>query len=235
MCANRFYIEPLREMQEAREQYALLMITGSETRLYQLDKTRETLVKKLTVDLPTNHCRGGQSQARIGRLRDIKVHDYIKKVNELVTGHLASHEIMGLVLSGNAEMKDKLLEMFKKQVKQKVLKTLVTDGIKPVHEIRPRISDIFESQAGARQKVEEFLEKVATMSGDIVYGPQYINAAIKASLVRDLIVHEDVENVDGIEDHPEINVVTTCNHDILKGYGGIVGILWYPVSMEDLM
>ena len=66
-CSNSFHLEPFYKLLESHDKNGMIRLTGSGTEFYYIDERDCKLASKMSVVLPSNHCRGGQSQARIGR------------------------------------------------------------------------------------------------------------------------------------------------------------------------
>lgn len=114
---------------ETEEQFGILVVDGNGALFGLLQGNTRRVLKEITVDLPTGHRRGGQSQNRFARLRDEKVHRYLRQVAELATKHYTKDGlpvVRGLVVAGPTELKERLLGhgAFPRYLASVVLKSL---------------------------------------------------------------------------------------------------------------
>ena len=230
LCSSTFYLEPIEELIKPLDYQGLVIITGSESRFYFVSKTHEKLLAKITTKLPNNHRRGGQSQARIGRLRDEAIHRYlitlVEKATELFTKNgLAIVDT--LILVGNAELKEKVKTLLKINVETV---TITTSGAFNIPELRlmPIFNECLETDK-SKKVVSEFEELVAIGSDKIVYGPEETVQMLEKKLISKVIIHKDFENKVQIT---SAKVYTTTS-ELIRSFGGIVGILYYNSIYDE--
>jgi peptide subunit release factor 1 (eRF1) len=118
MCDSRFHVEPIEDLFEgSKTSYGVIMVHGEEAKFYTLDEhKRSKLLKKIVKKIPNNHRRGGQSQARIGRLRDEHIQRYMTMVEETAKTCYTSQGvtiIKRLILSGPSFKKEKVRDQLK--------------------------------------------------------------------------------------------------------------------------
>jgi peptide chain release factor subunit 1 len=106
-CDSTFYLGPIREMLEDRGLFALMVLDRREAALGLLKgKIVETLTK-LTSNVPGKTHKGGQSQARYARLREIAAHEFFVRIarhaEEL---YLNMPNLKGLIIGGPGPTKD---------------------------------------------------------------------------------------------------------------------------------
>lgn len=104
LCDKKFHIESFLKLYKDDICYGLVYIRGDK---YEMYKINGTLVEKLSykkVELPKNHNNGGQSQGRMSRIRDEKIHNYIQiTLEECIkqySNDVAKNNIKLLILAG---------------------------------------------------------------------------------------------------------------------------------------
>jgi peptide subunit release factor 1 (eRF1) len=119
-CDSEFHTRILYGLYDAGDQYLILLVKGQET-IYmeyerQLGARQLRQLGKYATRIARNHDRGGQSQNRIERLRQIQIHEYLKAVNERALGYaldpenLTKTKYKGMILAGSGQKKDDLLK-----------------------------------------------------------------------------------------------------------------------------
>ena len=86
-CGKSFTVDYISQLYIAPKQhYGVVQIYGEDAVIQVCDETLQIkTVGKKSTKLQRKHCRGGQSQNRIARLRDESIHEYLKSVGEKIT------------------------------------------------------------------------------------------------------------------------------------------------------
>lgn len=150
-CDSRFHTEPLREMLQEKDLYALVVIDRSEATVGLLRGKRIEVIKNLQSLVPSKHSKGGQSARRFERLIEQAAHEFFVKVGDLMTDAFVDLEgLQGLLLGGPGYTKDFFLER---------------DYIH--HELKKRVVGTFDvgyaDEAGLREMVEKAQEALADL------------------------------------------------------------------------
>ena len=224
MCSSTFYTEPLEELLNIYEQHGLIMITGSETLFYHIDIRDFQLLAKITVNLPSNHCRGGQSQARIQRLRDEKIHEYLSNIGERAR-ELFTKNGLPTINAGNGELKSQLIDFI--GILKNNYNLLTINGITPINDLRSLINDLLIDDT-EREIMKEVNYLIEIDSNMITYGIEEVN-----KYLEDYLIHKEWENLyknNYLTDKLEVYIV---NDQKIKDFGGVIGILYYPINYEQ--
>jgi len=76
--------------------------------------TRKLSCKKITVELPKKHNKGGQSSNRFARLREEKRAAYVSKIAEMAKTNFINSEnkatVKGIIMAGSADFKTVVAE-----------------------------------------------------------------------------------------------------------------------------
>jgi peptide chain release factor subunit 1 len=226
-CSSTFQLEPLFELAVTQHYEGLLIVTGAETKFYSVSETQEQLLERPTVRLPRNQCRGGQSQARIGRLRDEAIQAYLTSVAERAKRYYTKDGnpcVRSLVIAGNAELKDKLVK-FLGPLKNCIL--LIKTDLKDIKELRPEFQAVFDLDRSEKY-VKEFEELMAVGSNKIVYGPTEINKYLELNQIQKVIIHRDFTD---LYNDLSIQVINT-HSELIRSFGGIVGFLYFAQDID---
>lgn len=94
---------------EAEQTYGVALVFGRETQLWRISALQAIRVAALETSTQKHHRKGGQSQGRIGRLRENKQKHNVSFVGEELHAAFYDHDtnrptISGLVVAGAAQM-----------------------------------------------------------------------------------------------------------------------------------
>src|SRR2546422_545707 len=106
-CDSKFYTAPLHEMLAEKDLYGLLVIDWSEATLGLLRGKRIEVIKNLQSQVPSKHRMGGQSARRFERGHDIAVHEWYKKIGDLMTEEIRKED-GGLAAYGEDQVRHAL-------------------------------------------------------------------------------------------------------------------------------
>lgn len=81
-CERLFYLEPLRDILEAKQIVGLVVMDRQEASFGWTDGRRIVLVKNIGSYIPGKHHMGGMSQARYARIIEHMVEEFFTKVGE---------------------------------------------------------------------------------------------------------------------------------------------------------
>ena len=110
-CGKRFELEPLREIlaaDEEQRQIGVVLAHGRVTEAFVIAGATTRRLATVQTTVQKTHKKGGQSQARIGRLRDNKKKRNVSFVGESIEKHFLDHRggrptVYALLVGGSAE------------------------------------------------------------------------------------------------------------------------------------
>ncbi|ADB03912.1 eukaryotic peptide chain release translation termination factor 1 [Marseillevirus marseillevirus] len=255
-CDSSFHIECLSELLTSSDVFGFIILDGSSALFATLSGNTKKILHNFDVSLPKKHGRGGQSALRFERLRKEKRHNYLRKVAEAAASCFVEEnicKIKGFVLAGSAEFKSKLLEsdMLHKSIKEKVVGVFDVpyggrQGLSHAIELS---SDVLQGVGYTREKeiLSSFFSEISR-DGMYCFGIRDTLQALDIGAVETLIVCEETNElhegelfVDWIaENYGEfgcqlemVSPNTTESQQLLKGFGGIGGILRYSVEFQQ--
>ncbi|AIT54729.1 conserved eukaryotic peptide chain release factor [Melbournevirus] len=255
-CDSSFHIECLSELLTSSDVFGFIILDGSSALFATLSGNTKKILHNFDVSLPKKHGRGGQSALRFERLRKEKRHNYLRKVAEAAASCFVEEnicKIKGFVLAGSAEFKSKLLEsdMLHKSIKEKVVGVFDVpyggrQGLSHAIELS---SDVLQGVGYTREKeiLSSFFSEISR-DGMYCFGIRDTLQALDIGAVETLIVCEETNElhegelfVDWIAENYgefgcQLEIVspnTTESQQLLKGFGGIGGILRYSVEFQQ--
>lgn len=231
-CSNYFETRMLRDLMIETEKYGLIMLTGSETRFFLFDELEYQMLSKITIDLPTNTSRGGQSQARIGRLRDEKIHHYLKSIGERCIQYYSKDGIQNVkkfIIMGNGELKTKIADSKYIHFLNSNRTIMTLESIVPFEQIRPILENenIFNKEQ--ESELKEFDNLMETNPNLLVFGQENTIKALDENLLKKVIISEENE----ISIPNSVKTIKTNSFKI-KQFGGIVGILHFEMDLTEI-
>lgn len=111
LCDKQFHTHALHEMckdEAERSTFGMVIVDGHGALYGLLTNDERTILHKASVHLPSQHGRGGQSQARFGRLVEEKRDLWAKKCAEQCVDLFVAGGTVGLILAGSAGLKNQL-------------------------------------------------------------------------------------------------------------------------------
>jgi len=225
-CGGEFYALPLEEELAIRlYPIGIIAIDTQEATIAYIGKSIEIL-KSMTSGISGKHKKGGQSQRRFEREREMEILNFFDRVATSSKVFVESYPIQELIISGAGQTKNKFAESRYLDYRLKEKITLVLDGQytgeagirEALHKALPSL----EKNAYAREVkiVEDFFELFNKNFDRAIYGKEEIekNLPIITKFIK-------------IEENPlNYNKETTILHfkgehyDKIKNLGGIVGI-----------
>jgi len=229
-CDSRFHVDSLIELYESdKPELGFIFVTGSQTEFYLVCGDNFKLLKRITVDLPNNHCRGGQSQNRIARNRDIAIQTYITKLTEFVTKFYIDQTtnkpgITDLVIVGPGDKKRELKERLDQRLTP-ITQLVTCDSNEEPFEILSR------TQLASTQidPLKEWKDHLSRQSGRALYGKRDIEVAIVGGLLKTLYITKTLLK-GKVKKACESKGITIVEIESGNDFGDILGISWYRLS-----
>lgn len=253
-CDSSFHIECLSELLTSSDVFGFIILDGSSALFATLSGNTKKILHNFDVSLPKKHGRGGQSALRFERLRKEKRHNYLRKVAEAAASCFVEEnicKIKGFVLAGSAEFKSKLLEsdMLHKSIKEKVVGVFDVPygGRQGLSHAIDQSSELLKGVGYAREKevLSDFFREISKGEDTYCFGIRESLHALELGAIETLIVceeteqkHEGVFFVDWIAENFKdfgcrleiVSPNTPESQQLIKGFGGVGGILRYPVE-----
>jgi peptide chain release factor subunit 1 len=123
-CDKEFVLEPLEEMMQVGEIYALLVMDRKEATIGSLIGKRIEVIQKMTSGIPSKVRAGGQSSQRFHRITEGLTKDFYKRIaEEMKKSFYEDGRLKGIIVGGPIPTKDEFLdnEYLPTQLQQKVI------------------------------------------------------------------------------------------------------------------
>src|SRR2546426_452285 len=203
-CDSKFYTAPLHEMLAEKDVYGLVVIDWSEATLGLLRGKRIEVIKNLQSQVPSKHRMGGQSARRFERGHDIAVHEWYKKIGDLLTeAFLSQPDLSGILIGGPGYSKEEFAtgDYVHHELKKKVLPTFLDTGYTDEYGLRELVEKSREILSGLdlmREKslVQRLLEEIRKSDGGLAaYGEEQVRNALRLGAVDTLLISEGLRKV----------------------------------------
>jgi len=203
-CDSKFYTEPLHEMLSEKDVYGLLVLDWSESTLGILRGKRIEVIKNLQSQVPSKHRMGGQSARRFERGHDLAVHEWYKKIGDLMTeAFLSRPELKGIIIGGPGYSKEEFAkgEYIHHELRKKILPTFLDTGYTDEYGLRELVEkarDILSGLDLMREKslVQRLMEEIRKEDGGLAaYGEEQVRNALRLGAVDTLLISEGLRKV----------------------------------------
>ena len=203
-CDSKFYTAPLHEMLAEKDVYGLVVIDWSEATIGVLRGKRIEVIKNLQSQVPSKHRMGGQSARRFERGHDIAVHEWYKKIGELMTeAFLNRPELKGVIIGGPGYSKEEFAtgDFVHHELKKKIIPTFLDTGYTDEYGLRELVEKSREILSGLdlmREKtlVQRLMEEIRKADGGLAaYGEEQVRNALRLGAVDTLLISEGLRKV----------------------------------------
>lgn len=109
-CNSSFLLEPLEEMLEEKREYGLIVLDKREATIGMLRGTRVETMKYITSAVPGKHSKGGWSQRRFERLREIATREFYKRIGDHANDAFRGHELAGILIGGPSPTRQEFIK-----------------------------------------------------------------------------------------------------------------------------
>ncbi len=199
LCDQKFHLGPLKEMLAPSDVYGLLILERGGASIGLLKGKRIDLVRNIKSMVFGKFKAGGQSAARIARVRENLTGDFFKKVAE------ASREVFGnvdnlhgIILGGAGPAKEEFHrgDYLQTDIAKKIIgvRDIGADGRAGLEELVERSKDLLAKAEVTKELalVKEFLGRLAK-NGAVAYGEADVRKALDANAVDLLLISEALE------------------------------------------
>src|SRR3989344_6051056 len=244
-CDQTFLLDPLKEMIEEKDVYGLIVLDNREGNIGILKGTMIREIKNMTSDVPGKTTKGGQSQQRYARIREIAAKVFHKKIAEVANKEfLEMKNLKGILLGGPGPTKETFLNenVLNNEIRKKILaiKDLSYTGDFGLKELVEKSNDVLSQQSSIKEKelLDKFFTLLAKSPKKVVYGKEKTLRDLDMSAVDIVIISDDLDDIfiDEVEEKAvafgtQVEIVSSETElgNQLKELGGIAGILRFEV------
>ncbi len=205
---DHFRLEPLREMLRDQRVAGLVAMDSKEASFGILNGERLELIENITSGIPGKSGKGGSSQRRYERGRDMELTYYFHRVAEhAAKAFLENHQVEVLVVGGPGPTKEDFLsgDYLHYELKNMLLGRVDTQstGLEGLREVLGKSSEALKNMCAPEQQrtVQRLLASIGKQDGLAISGLDSVLNALKNGEVEVALV---TDNTDMIE------IVVTC-------------------------
>ena len=200
---DHFHLEPLREMLRDQRTVGAIAMDSKEAGFGILDGERLDIVENITSGIPGKSGKGGQSQRRYERERDMELANFFHRVAEHATkAFLENHKITALIVGGPGPTKDDFLKSnhLHYLLKNALLATVDTQkaGKEGVLEVFEKSSDARKNMCWPEEKsvVQRLLTELGKQDGLAVCGLGSVLEALRDGEAKVALVTDNTDMVE---------------------------------------
>ena len=200
---NHFHLEPLREMLRDRKVVGLIAMDSKEASFGILNGERFELIENITSGIHGKSGKGGSSQRRYERERDMSITYFFHRIAEhAAKAFLENHKVTVLIVGGPGTTKDDFLkgDFLHYELKNMLLGSVDTQsaGKEAVREVLGKSSEALKNMCAPEQKrtVQRLLASIGKQDELATYGLDSVLNALKKGEVEVALV---TDNTDMIE------------------------------------
>lgn len=242
-CDQTFVLDELEKMLEVRNVFGLIVIDKRDAAIGLLKGTAIIVLREFTSNVPGKTTKGGQSQQRYARIREIAAHEFYQRVAEVVNIEFSQiKELKGILIGGPGMTKETFVngDYLHTELKNKVIATkdLSYTGEFGLNELVEKSADVLAQEEVTKEKeiVQEFFTLVAKNEEKIAYGKDEVRHALEMGAVNKLLISEEFDEIDAFEElannsGAEVFIISTETREgvQLKEIGGIAAILRFAI------
>jgi peptide chain release factor subunit 1 len=202
---DHFRLEPLREMLRDLRVVGLIAVDAKEAGFGILDGERFELVEGITSGVPGKSEKGGWSQRRYERERDMELAYYFHRVAEhAAKAFLDSHKVTVLIVGGPGPTKEDFLkgDYLNYELKNMLLTVVDTQsaGREGVKEVLDKSSEALKNMCAPEEKriVQRLLADIGKQDGLAIAGLDLVLDALKNGEVEVALVTDSTDMIEAV-------------------------------------
>lgn len=219
-CDSIFHVSSILDMYVDHDKYGVVYINGENTEFYYYDEGKGlNRIGRYGVKLPRNHDMGGQSQNRVERLRQEKIWEYLKGVNERSVNYYIDTEtglmsVKGVIIAGPGQKPSQLIKgPLDKRLS--IIKTIKCEKLDS-SQIQEAVIGSLDNEVS--REWDKFKLLLETNPDKLSFGKEETLGYMKDGYLETVFSNTSIEECECK------NVVVGSVCDI---YGGVCGIKWF--------
>ncbi len=184
---NHFHLEPLREMLRSQKVVGLIAMGSKEASFGVANGERFEFLEDITSGIPGKSGKGGSSQRRYERERDMEVTYFFHRIAEHAAKEfLENNKVTALAVGGPGQTKQDFLngDFLHYELKNALLSVVDTQSVgkEGVREVLEKSSETVKNMCAPEEKmvVQRLLAEMNKQSGLATYGLDSVLTALKA-------------------------------------------------------
>ncbi|MGC8710581.1 MAG: peptide chain release factor aRF-1 [Candidatus Micrarchaeia archaeon] len=197
-CDSTFLLDPIEDIVEARDTYALVAMDGREATIATLSGSHIRVVKKLNSTAHAKVRKGGQSARRYERAIEESIDDYYKRVGDVINSIFEQYQfkIKGLIVGGPGPAKEGFAKSntLNYQIKMLGMYDIGYTDEYGLEELVDKAKDLLSQQEASQERkiIERFMQEVSR-GGLAVYGYENTKKALESKQASKLIINKDID------------------------------------------
>jgi len=199
-CDKDFVLEPLRELLEVSEIFALLVMDRKEATIGVLEGKRIEILQKMTSGIPSKVRAGGQSSQRFHRITEGLTKDFYKRISdEMKNLFYENKKLKGILIGGPIPTKDEFIddEYLPTILRNKIIGRVDIGGSDEsgLKELVEKSQDILASQEIVYEKklMEKFFNTLGSKPDFVVYKQDSVKKALEYGAVDTLLLSKEYD------------------------------------------
>ena len=199
-CDKDFVLEPLRELLEVSEIFALLVMDRKEATIGVLEGKRIEVLQKMTSGVPSKVRAGGQSSQRFHRITEGLTKEFYKRIaDEMKNIFYENKKLKGILIGGPIPTKDEFIdnEYLTTVLRNKIIGRVDIGGSDEsgLKELVEKSKDILANQEIVYEKklMEKFFEMLGAKPDFVAYKEEEVKKALEYGAVDTLILSKEYE------------------------------------------
>jgi len=199
-CDKDFVLDPLKEMLEVSEVFALLVMDRKEATIGLLEGKRIEVLQKMTSGIPSKVRAGGQSSQRFHRITEGLTKDFYKRIaREMKEIFFEMPKLKGIIIGGPIPTKDEFIdnEYLVTKLREKIIGRVDIGGSDEsgLKELVEKSQDILENQEIIKEKklMERFFETLGEKPEMATLKEPDTRKALEYGAVETLFLSKDVD------------------------------------------
>jgi len=200
---DHFRLEPLREVLRDQKVVGLVAMDSKEASFGILDGERFELIENISSGVPGKSEKGGWSQRRYERERDMELAYFFHRVAEHATkAFLENHKVTALIVGGPGPTKEDFLkgDYLHYELKNMLLSTVDTQfaGREGVKEVLGKSSEALKNMCAPEQRrtVQRLLADMGKQNGLAISGLDSVLNALKNGEVEVVLVTDNTNMIE---------------------------------------
>jgi peptide chain release factor subunit 1 len=247
-CDSVFLLDPLEDMLAEKDKYGLIVLDKREATLGTLTGKVVEPLKHITSAVPGKQRKGGWSQQRFQRLREIAVEDFYKRIGEHASRIFlqigaGAKDIKGILIGGPSPTKEEFIKgsYLHYELQEKIIDSFdvaYTDE-SGLFELMDKAEGILEGLDLMKEKriMTRFMRLLTNSETIVAYGEEEVREKLGMGAVDTLLLSEDIdrekmkslmEKAKTVGTNVEvISIEFEEGTQLKKAFGGIAAILRY--------
>jgi peptide chain release factor subunit 1 len=199
-CDKDFVLEPLRELLEVSEIFALLVMDRKEAAIGMLEGKRIEILQKMTSGVPSKVRAGGQSSQRFHRITEGLTKEFYKRIaDEMKNIFYENKKLKGILVGGPIPTKDEFVdgEYLPTLLRNKVIGVIDIGGSDEsgLKELVEKSQDILVNQEIVYEKklMEKFFNTLGSKPDFVAYKQEGVKKALEYGAVDTLLLSREYD------------------------------------------